>query len=292
MTFVAMVDRQFSNTIKIVQSDNGTEFNCLFDYFSAMGILFQSSCVGTPQQNGRVERKHEHILSVGRALRFQANLPIYFWGECVLAAAHLFNRTPTPPLQNKTPFEILFQKPPMFDAIRTFGCLCFAHNQKTQGDKFASQSRKCVFVGYPFGQKGWRVYDLDAKVFFVSRDVKFVEEVFPFRSPKDINIDPNIGDYHNDVHDDFADFRMNDVVYEDESDLCVQSMLPDTCHAGTTRVQEPASTGTPSSSPPQLLICSLERLPVLPLNCCLFREGLNLSPVMLPAPLTNALNQS
>ena len=33
MSFVAMVDRQFSQTIKVVQSDNRTEFNCLLDYF-------------------------------------------------------------------------------------------------------------------------------------------------------------------------------------------------------------------------------------------------------------------
>ena len=65
MRFVAMVDRQFSQTVKIVQSDNDTKFNCLHDYFVANGIIFQTSCVGTPQQNGRVERKHKHILNVG-----------------------------------------------------------------------------------------------------------------------------------------------------------------------------------------------------------------------------------
>ena len=64
MMFVAMVDRQFNQTIKIVQSDNGNEFNCLFEFFNATGMIFQHSCVGTPQQNGRVERKHKHILSV------------------------------------------------------------------------------------------------------------------------------------------------------------------------------------------------------------------------------------
>ena len=101
-------------------------------------------------------------------------------------------------------------------------------------------------MGYPFGQKGWHVYDLDAKVFFVSRDVKFVEEVFPFRSPEDINIDPHIGDYNGDVHDDFADFRMIDVVYEDEHDLCVQSMLPD---PGTTHVQQPENNENPQQQP-------------------------------------------
>ena len=183
MRFVSMVDRQFSQTIKIVQSDNGTEFNCLYDYFVANGIIFQTSCVGTSQQNGRVERKHKHILNVGRALRFQAHLPIYFWGECVLAAVHLINRTPSPFLQNKTPYELLYGTQPSYNLIRTFGCRCFAHNQQTQGDKFASRSRKWIFVGYPFGKKGWYLFDLDSQKFFVSRDVKLFEDVFPYLDP-------------------------------------------------------------------------------------------------------------
>ena len=128
LMLVAIVERQLSQTMKIVQSDNDSEFNFLRDCFHTTGIIFQTSCVGTPQQNGRVKRKHKYIFSVGRALRFLAKLSIYFWGECVLAAAHLINRTPTPLLQNKTPFEILFNKPSMFGAIRTFGCLYFAHN--------------------------------------------------------------------------------------------------------------------------------------------------------------------
>lgn len=138
MSFIALVDRQFDKKIRFVRSDNGTEFNSLKDYFVANGILFQSSCVGTPQQNGRVERKHRHILNVARALRFQGNLPLYFWGECVLIAGHLINRTPSAVLNNKCPYEILFGTLPDYDELRVFGSLCFAHNQSSKDDKFAS----------------------------------------------------------------------------------------------------------------------------------------------------------
>lgn len=78
--------------------------------------------MGTPQQNGRVERKHKHILSVARALRFHGALPISFWGECVLAAAHLINRTSSSVLLNKTPCELLFGCAPSFDDLRVIGC--------------------------------------------------------------------------------------------------------------------------------------------------------------------------
>lgn len=148
-------------------------------FFQEQGIIHETSCVHTPQQNGRVERKHRHILNVARALRFQGNLPIELWGECVLNAAYLINRTPSHVLKGKTPFEVLHSKPPSFKHLRVFGCLAYAHNLDHKGDKFESRSRRCVFVGYLYGKKGWRLYDLDRQIFFTSRDVVFCETIFP-----------------------------------------------------------------------------------------------------------------
>lgn len=102
----------------------------LVEVFCEKGIFHQTSCVGTPQQNGRVERKHRHILNVARSLLFQVNLPVHFWGESVLAAAHLINRTPTKQLQGKTPYECLYDSKPSYDNIKMFGCLCFAHQAR------------------------------------------------------------------------------------------------------------------------------------------------------------------
>ena len=179
--FCSFAQRQFGRQVQTVRSDNGTEFLCLSKYFAESGIVHHTSCVATPQQNGRVERKHRHILNVSRSIMFQANLPIKFWGESVLTAAHLINQTPSSLLHGKSPYECLYGKSPSYDRIKTFGCLCYAHKSSRDKDKFKAKSRKCIFVGYPFGKKGWRLYDLENEEFFVSRDVEFTETSFPFR---------------------------------------------------------------------------------------------------------------
>ncbi|XP_074305885.1 uncharacterized protein LOC141641107 [Silene latifolia] len=179
MSILSMVVTQFSKTVKTMRSDNGTEFHCMAGYFFSHGVQFRTSCVGTPKQNGRVEHKHRHILNVAGALRFQAHLPTSFWGECVLTAAYLINRTPSALLDNKTPYECLFGVSPSYANLRVFGCLCFAHNQNTRGDKFEKRGRKCISFGYPHNKKGWKLFDLEMKSYFVSRDVLFHENSFP-----------------------------------------------------------------------------------------------------------------
>lgn len=154
----------------------------LSKYFAENGILDQTSCVATPQQNGRVERKHRHILNVSWSLLFQAIFAVMFWGESVLTAAHLINRTTSRLLNGKTPYECLYGTAPSYANVKVFGCLCFVHKESRGKDKFRERSRKCLFVGYPFGKKVWKLYDIENNEFFVSLDVVFGEKTYPFTS--------------------------------------------------------------------------------------------------------------
>ncbi|GKE52996.1 putative RNA-directed DNA polymerase, partial [Tanacetum coccineum] len=67
-TFFNLIKNQFDKTIKVFRSDNGTEFvNKRFKNFcETNGVVHQTLCSFTPQQNGAAERKHKQLLNVFR----------------------------------------------------------------------------------------------------------------------------------------------------------------------------------------------------------------------------------
>ncbi|CAM8951616.1 unnamed protein product [Rhodiola kirilowii] len=180
--FFKMVHTQFGHKIKVLRSDNGTEFcnSRVGDFLKTQGTLHQTSCVYTPQQNGIVERKHRHILEIARALMFQSQLPLQFWGDSVLTATYICNRLPSVTLNGKSPFELLSNKRPSYDHMKIFGCLCYATNTSPHKSKFDPRAIAGVFLGYPYGQKGYKVLSIHDHHTFVSRDVVFHENIFPF----------------------------------------------------------------------------------------------------------------
>ena len=64
------IKTQFSQKIRILRSDNAKEYisSSFTSYLSHKGIIHQTLCAHTPQQNGVAKRKNRHLLDVVRCL--------------------------------------------------------------------------------------------------------------------------------------------------------------------------------------------------------------------------------
>ncbi|KAM2621688.1 hypothetical protein TB2_026408 [Malus domestica] len=185
--FHNLVQNHFNSNIGILRSDNGSEYSSkiMTTYLSEHGILQQTSCVGTPQQNGISERKNRDLLEKTRSLMLQANLPKKFWSQAIQTAAYIINRLPSRILKFKSPCQILKGRDIDISHLRVFGCVCYVHIQTIHRDKLDPRAIKCAFVGYSTSQKGYKCYDSKTRKVFVSRDVRFDETHFFFQKHDD-----------------------------------------------------------------------------------------------------------
>jgi len=181
VNFVAMIKNQFQKRIKVIRTDNGLEFN-MIQFFNTKGIIHQTSCVETPEQNGLLDRKHQHILNVTRALLFQSKLTQNFWNFDVQYVVTLINCLPTPFIKNFTPFEILYEHPFDMKQLHIFGCLCYAFTITANRTKLDPKTKPGLFLNLKPNVKGYVIYDLSSHCIHVSRNVIFYEEQFPFKT--------------------------------------------------------------------------------------------------------------
>jgi transposase InsO family protein len=164
-SFYYMIQNQFGKGIKFVRSDNGGEFvNIrLKDFFIEKGIIHETTCVRTPQQNGIAEIKNRHVLETSRALLFEYKVPQVFWDSAVSMAVYVINRLPTTANNFQTPLKTLEQFVPIPSVQslppKIFGCVAFVHIPKHQRSKLEPHATKCVSLGIGSHQKGYKCYD-------------------------------------------------------------------------------------------------------------------------------------
>ncbi|KAL6316670.1 hypothetical protein AAG906_019583 [Vitis piasezkii] len=100
---------EYNAKVRVLRSDNGGEYQSsdLQKYLEGHGIIHQTTCSNTPQQNGVAEWKNRHLLEVVRASLIAAKTPISYWGEAITSAAYLINRVPSSSIKSQTPLQAL-----------------------------------------------------------------------------------------------------------------------------------------------------------------------------------------
>ncbi|GMJ14768.1 hypothetical protein HRI_005146000 [Hibiscus trionum] len=176
--FKARVELDSGNKIKCFRSDNGGEYTSdeFDDFCRKEGIKRQFTTVYTPQQNGVAERMNRTLLERTRAMLRAAGLEKAFWAEAVNTACYLVNRAPSTAIELKTPMEMWTGKPVDYSNLHIFGSIVYVMYNAQEISKLDPKSRKCKFLGYADGVKGYRLWDPTARKVIISRDVIFVED--------------------------------------------------------------------------------------------------------------------
>ncbi|KAJ0478882.1 putative RNA-directed DNA polymerase [Helianthus annuus] len=190
--FYKMIQTQFKKKLQILRSDNGGEFvnQSMKNFFQENGLIHQTTCPNTPQQNGVVERKNRVLLEKCRAMIIESQTPQYFWPEAIATSVYLLNRLPTQILKHKTPLQTLASQVPIPSVLtllpRVFGCTVYVHIPKSDRNKLEPCAEKCLFVGYATHQKGYRCYNPVTRRIHVTMDCDFLESEFYFSDQSSI----------------------------------------------------------------------------------------------------------
>jgi transposase InsO family protein len=103
-----MIEKQTERKVKLLRTDNGGEFcsDAFNNYCRQEGIVRHHTIPYTPQQNGVAERMNRTIISRARCMLYDARMSKRFWAEAANTACYLINRSPSIPLNKKTPVEV------------------------------------------------------------------------------------------------------------------------------------------------------------------------------------------
>ncbi|GJY04523.1 ribonuclease H-like domain-containing protein [Tanacetum coccineum] len=161
MSFIKEIENLVDKEVKIIRSDNGTEFKnkVMNDFCKEKGIKREYSVARTPQQNGVAERRNRTLIEAARTMLADSKLPTTFWAEAVSTACYVQNRVLVVKPHNKTPYELFRGFKPALSFMRPFGCHVTILNTLDNLGKFDGKSDEGFFVGYSLSSKAFRVYN-------------------------------------------------------------------------------------------------------------------------------------
>ena len=91
----------------------------------------------------------------------------------------------------KTPKERWIGATPKLSNLKHFGCTTYVYIKQS---KIEPRALKCMFIGYPDGVKGYKLWDFSKERSLISRDVVFKENEIYMESIKVIPAEKNLNE--------------------------------------------------------------------------------------------------
>ena len=193
-----ILENQTSKKLKKLRTDNGLEFcNKEFnDFCIKHGIATHRTCTETPLQNGLVERMNRIILDKVKCMLSESGLSKHFWAEATNTTVYLINRSPCSAINFQTLMHAWTGKKTNLSHLKPFGCIEYIH--VNQG-KLNPRAIKGIFIGYPNGVKGYKIWLVEEKKCVISRNVIFHENALFKTNLQELQVPPKFEKFQLDV---------------------------------------------------------------------------------------------
>eukprot|EP00984_Skeletonema_dohrnii_P022875 scaffold11976_cov67-Skeletonema_dohrnii-CCMP3373.AAC.1 len=177
-----------NRVVKYIRCDNSGENRKLEELCKqeGLGITFEYTAPGTPQQNGRVERKFATLYGRIRAMLNDSGteqpLRNKLWAEAANTSTILDNILISG-TRDATPFQQFFGKGaksivPI--STRKFGEMVVVTKNQHHIAKLKSRGETCIWLGYAANHAAgtYRIYNPRTRQVILSRDVHFLKETY------------------------------------------------------------------------------------------------------------------
>ncbi|KAH9754149.1 Integrase catalytic domain-containing protein [Citrus sinensis] len=237
--YKARLELESGKKIKCLRTDNGGEYTDgeFLAFCKQKGIQRQFTVAYTLQQNGVAERMNRTLTERIRAMLRTAGLPNSFWEEAAKTACYIVNRSPSTAIGLKTAMEMWTRKLADYSYLHAFGCPVYIMYNAQERTKLDPKSRRCIFLGYADGVKGYRLWDPTAHKIVISRDAIFVKDQLQRRDEDDGTTKEKSETVPVYVENNLEDSDSSEVAPEHEEQEPVDSETPEVCRS--TRERRP-----------------------------------------------------
>ena len=180
LEWLPYAERSLDSSLKVFRSDRGGEFTAgeLQQQFKRLGIQFETSVPGNPQQNGIPERMNRTVKEMLTAVLQHMDLQPKWWTLALPWVTWVRNILPTRALLDiETPFTKATGKKPNLELLKVFGCMCQYLVPLQKQEKLEPKARWGVHAGFAEGMKGWQVLDVETETLQTTRDCYFYEHL-------------------------------------------------------------------------------------------------------------------